>query len=163
MIIDTLRGDELTKVWNWLVDEPALHFDDFGPKTFEQFVEYMSGLEGRNIIMFAVRKGKKLVGAVGFSPEDAHIKGMVFDESERGTGLPVSALRVLLLMLWKVGIKDVTFRYFASNRRMPGFLRKLGAKFIGLDGHTTQGGVPVQFAKWVVNAPVPENERLSLG
>lgn len=158
MTIDALRGEELPTVWAWLIAEPELNSDDFGPKTLEDFRAYVDkGSADNTLIVFAVRTGRKLVGAVGFNPAEKCFRGIVFSPDVRGSGMAAKGVLGILEALWHLGVTTVSAKYFVTNERVTGFFRKLGAHFEGFDGHTTQGGVPVQYVKVSFHAPTPQD------
>lgn len=140
MTIDDLKPHELEKLWAWVSAEPQAHMDDAGPKTLEAFVEHLAN---EKITVFAIRTGKKLVGAVGFQVHSSMLKGIHFIPEVRGSGLPRRGVDAVLHMLGGFGVPSVSVAWYASNARMTRFVQKLGGEITREAGKTIRAGEEV--------------------
>ena len=88
-----------------------------------------------------------LLGAIGFerlSERTGLLRGICFDQSAHGSGAPQAAVQRLLDICWASGFRKVSARYFAHNRRVHQFFKKLGAQQEGyFKADTEQAGEPV--------------------
>lgn len=141
MTLDIANGPELWHLFQWLKENPKLHSDDAGPKTFEQFISH---LKNENITTLAARKGRKFLGAIGIQPgeNEGWIRGIHFIPEVRGFGAAYTAVMAAITTFHPFVVK---LRYFVDNPYMPGFVRKLGGINVAGGGSTTRDGQPVDF------------------
>ncbi len=139
--------DRLSDLWLWLLQYPAANFDDTAPETFEQFEAAYELMARGNRQLWGAEIDGVLLGALGFeqlSQRTAMLRGICFDKSAHGSGAPAAAVQKLLELSWASGFRKVSARYFAHNRRVHAFFKKLGAKQEGyLVQDTEQAGQPV--------------------
>lgn len=142
MTLDLMTPSELPRLWKWVKDNPKLHSDDAGPKTFEEFVIHLSN-EGITLLAARSTQGS-LLGAIGVkvSADEAWIRGIHFDEFVRGTAVPWTAVKGVLKMLEPLPVR---LRFFADNPYMPGFIKKFKAAGVPtLAGSTIRDGEAVE-------------------
>lgn len=139
--------EHLDKLWAWMHEFPKANFDDTAPDGLEGFRRQQMGaaLMARKLI--GVELDGELVGAIGFqrtAPTIGNFAGVCFTRSVHGTGLAALAVRAVLAALWAEGCTKVSAAYFADNRRVHHFLKKLGAvEEAYLKAETTRNGKPV--------------------
>lgn len=154
MTIDLINPDELRLLWLAISSEPWLHFDDAGPKSYEEWARFLADNE---IMIFSARMGRKWVGAVGFQEKAKQLRGIYFVPECRGGVIPKTAVTAVLAILSPVAVKA---RYFADNDRAARFLAKLGFEATGAEiPATIRGGQEVALHEVEFN-PLRENLRL---
>ena len=152
----SLRGifpEDVPLLWGWMQEYPRANFDDYGPKTLEDFhVEIHARLNRREYIFVAMHDGKP-VGCIGFAPITDRLGGMrgiCFSKAVHGTGIAPFAVRESLRILFTANdgrLQKIEANYFRDNSRIKKFLRNLGFVHEGtrLD-HTLRSGVPTDLA-----------------
>lgn len=136
----------LPLLWEWLSEFPKANFDDYGPKTLEQFREWMllraqSGTKTLGVIVDG-----SFVGAIAVLQLDksAMFRGICFSKAMHGKGVAHAACQIVLQAHWDEGFRKVAAEYMADNRRVRHFLEKLGAVDEGyLKRETLRGGRPM--------------------
>lgn len=141
MILDIANGPELWHLFQWIKENPKLHTDDAGPKTFDEFTAH---LKNEDISVLAARKGRKFVGAIGIKAgeQEGWIRGIHFIPEVRGTGAAYTAVMAAITTFHPFPVK---LRYFVDNPYMSKFVAKLGGINLDGGGSTTRDGVPVDF------------------
>lgn len=133
--------------WEWLNQDPSANFDDYGPKTVEEFADDLLRRHQAGQILVGVLKGNSPVGIMGFQPVTerlGHFAGICFAKHAQGKGVGTIAVGLMLLALWKEGFEKVEAMFFADNERVAGLFRKLGAHDEGLlFEHALRNGQPV--------------------
>ena len=118
-------------LWDWMHEFPKANFDDTRPADLDAFLTrlYAGALNGDKLI--GVMLGDAWVGAIGIgmkSDRTAQFKGICFTRSVHGTGIAKLAVQGVISALWTdSNILKIDAAYFADNRRIRHFLKKLGA------------------------------------
>ena len=120
--------------WKWLLEFPHCNFDDYGPKTEQEFIAQMTERMENELIVGVTPIGeeRQLVGIMAYlplTPRLGSFHGICFARAVHGTGLPLQAMRQFIADLFGRGkIEKIAASYFADNQRVRAFLKKLGAE-----------------------------------
>jgi RimJ/RimL family protein N-acetyltransferase len=132
--------------WKWMNQSP-MNFDDYGPKTIEEFSADLLKRHQAGQIIVAVLLAGEPVGIIGFQPVTprlGHFSGICFAAHAQGNGLGTEATRTFIEALWLDGYEKIEAMFFAENERVAAMFRKLGAHDEGLlYEHTLRAGRPV--------------------
>ncbi len=149
----TIRGivpEDIPLLWKWLQEYPRANFDDYGPRTEEEFhVTMARRLQNHELCMGALENGK-LIGMIGYSPITdrlGSLHGICFSKEVHGTGAAAASVRRFLGMLFAGKVEKVFATYFADNLRIKKFLRKQGFVHEGmLVSHTVRVGKAIDMS-----------------
>lgn len=130
--------------WEWLHEFPEANFDDYGPKTLQEFAgDLLERVQGGQLIIGVV-SGGVTVGIIGFQPLTERLgkfAGICFSKAVHGQGIAFSAVKMMLETLWVEGYEKIEMKFFADNERIANLFHKLGAHDEGmLFEHTLRGG-----------------------
>jgi RimJ/RimL family protein N-acetyltransferase len=144
-LISPFPPESLPEAWAWLNQFPHSNFDDFGPKTYEEFVLEMDRREGMGEHTWgAVDETGEPVGIIGYRPIVAFtgcFHGVCFDKRVHGTGIAKAAVAETIRQLMAGGVEKISASYFADNHRIHAFMKRLGARNEGyLRNQTIRGG-----------------------
>lgn len=128
-----LRGitpAEVPLLWGWMNEYPRSNFDDYAPKTVEEFHdEILSRIQRREIICMALYNDEP-VGCIGFAPITdrlGSLHGICFSKAVHGKGLAPFAVRRFLEKVFAAGkVEKIKASYFKDNMRIKKFLRAQG-------------------------------------
>jgi len=149
-----VHPDDLHLLWIWLNEFPRANFDDYSPKTFEEFqVEIFQRMQPdssgrvREFIVVALLDGKP-IGFIGYRPITERLgtlHGICFSKAVHGKGHAAFAVRNLINAIMKDGkVQKIEANYFKDNARIKKFLRKLGFEHEGTRfDHTLRQGKPI--------------------
>lgn len=126
---------ELTsKLWTWLNSPRHHNFDDYGPKTYPEFLKVFAERSTKERT-WAVIVGGEVVGYLGFAPQSTiagAIHGLVISPSYRGNGIGTAALNEAVSQLIAEGFKSITSTIFADNAVIHHVLRSVGFDDVGV-------------------------------
>lgn len=149
----SLRGitpDDVPLLWKWLNEYPHQNFDDYGPRSIEEFeVEMISKIQRGEVFVVALHNGQP-VGCIGYAketPRTGSFRGICFAKSVHRTGVAAFAVKHFLKSVFSAGTDKVSATYFSDNMAIKNFLKKQG---FGLEGtlmaHTMRRGVPTKMS-----------------
>ena len=116
-------------LWGWLNEFPKANFDDTGPKDLEEFLNMLLAGAQLGVKIVGARHEDEWVGAISVvqtGPTSAMFKGICFTKSVHGSGIPQLAVKGVIQTLRERGIRKIRAQYFADNRRIHHFLKRLG-------------------------------------
>jgi RimJ/RimL family protein N-acetyltransferase len=146
-LISPFPADHLPLAWSWLRQFPECNFDDYGPKSLDEFIVAMRLREASGEKTWGVRKDNTLVGIVGYAPQTPRMgwfHGICFTKSACDRETPKAAVSMILQELFEAGVEKVSAAYFADNHRVDRFLKGLGAREEGYFlAHTLRDGSPI--------------------
>ena len=157
--LSDLKLEEYERVWSWANFPRSAFFDDFGPKTAEEFkallairlaTEYVWGVYSHSVDG-APNKGSLIgyAGATEINPLTAQLRGMVLDPKHRGKGYGIETLKLVKLMLIQRGYNKVMGSCFSTNGRMISVFRKVSAEREGFLKNVTEvGGISTDLILW---------------
>jgi RimJ/RimL family protein N-acetyltransferase len=153
----------LPEAWGWLQQFPRANFDDFGPRSCEEFLVEMRRRRESGERSWAVRSEGRAVGLVGYAqlaPHSGTFHGVCFDRSVHGTGLTRAAIEAILEQVFAEGTRKVMAGYFSDNHRVHTFFKRLGAQSEGLlRAQTYRQGQPVDMRLVAFFAPLEGNNK----
>ncbi len=133
--------------WEWLNQDRHVNFDDYGPRTVEEFADNLLSRVERGQTIMAVLKGGVPVGMIGFQPVTERLgqfAGICIAKQAQRKSVGTIAVGILLLSLYSEGFEKIEAAFFADNEGVEALFRKLGAREEGiLLEHTLRGGKPV--------------------
>lgn len=136
--------EALPRVWGWIAPFRERLFDDFGPKTQDEFVASMSA-RWPCYATWAIRADGELCGLMTMerlSPwvGNAH---MLIKREFHGKGVAVKAARKVIAEMFALGVGKIAMYPLEGNLAVASLNCHLGAKREGcLQGHTVRGGKP---------------------
>lgn len=138
------QANWIPMAWEWLHEAPQFNFDDYGPKTLEEFyADLMRRVQSGQSIIGIVRSGEP-VGMVGFhgvTPRLGHFAGLCITRTARHQGVGTQALGMLIKSFWAEGLEKIEAMFFSDNVIAEALFRKLGAHDEGiLREHALRGG-----------------------
>ncbi len=138
--------DRLPEAWQWLQQFPLNNFDDFGPRTCDEFQTEMYRRLSNESLTAVSYLGELcgIVGLVRLSPRVSMFHGICFDAKVHGIGIASRGVNLILNECFRRGAAKVSANYFADNLTIHRFLWKLGFIEEGyLHNHTVRQGKPV--------------------
>lgn len=151
------QPDDVAKLWGWLIERPEANFDDYGPKTFDDFWEHLREEKAAGVEYFlATVEGLGLVGVYGLKMSNGvcHFHGICFADYVHRTGVATKAIRSTLELVFRErGARKVVAEFFASNARVRSFLDGLGFRSEGFfRNETMQKGCPISVERMALHA-----------
>lgn len=139
-----IRPADIPLLWKWLMEFPCSNFDDYGPKTEEEFHAHIVRRLNQRELCIAVLQNDTLIGCIGYRPMTDRLgtlHGICFSKEVHGTGAAPFAVHKFLETLFAGKVERVMASYFQDNLRIKKFLRKQGFVHEGtLMDHTLRGG-----------------------
>lgn len=151
------QPDDVARLWGWLLERPEANFDDYGPKTFDEFWEHLRAGQAAGVEYFLAHvEGLGTVGVYGLIINNgvAQFHGICFAEYVHRTGVATRAIRSTLELWFRDrGARKVVAEFFASNARVRSFLDGLGFRSEGFfRNETMQKGCPISVERMALLA-----------
>jgi len=127
-LISPFPAEQYPLLWTWLHESKESNFDDYGPTTYQAFVEEMKDRSERELSWMATWNDKP-VGFIGYAPVNLRLgstHGICFTKEVHGKGVAYEAVSRIVEQLFASGVEKIQACYFASNLRVAEFLNKLG-------------------------------------
>lgn len=127
--IAPLEDEALPLVWVWLHQYPSANFDDYGPKTYGEFVDQMRKRRTLETILCVSAAGEP-VGVVAHTEVARGIRmfrGICFTKEVHGTGIPRDSVAQILHGMFTSGTWEVCAKYFYDGTHIRRFLQHFGA------------------------------------
>lgn len=137
---------DIQKLWAWLNEPRTAQFDDYGARTLEEFLKDLEARRDRvaDWTIFGESGAVGYIGVERSSPILATFRGIVIAPEWRGKGLGTSAVRSVMEILKRNGVKKFLAGIFADNAPVLNFLVQLGFKQEGyLYGVARRDGRPL--------------------
>jgi len=145
-LLSPFPASALPRAWEWLREFPANNFDDYGPRTLEEFLAVMEERASQEFTWGVLYEGE-LCGIIAFLPlteRTGTFHGICFTRSVHGKGIAKEAVGQVIEELFASGIQKIQAGIFADNIRVARFLTGLGAVEEGLlREQTMRGGIAV--------------------
>jgi RimJ/RimL family protein N-acetyltransferase len=149
VILRASKPEDVESIWGWLQEYPKASFDDYGPKTLEEFHAGIVGrLKSGELLVVAELEGKP-IGTIAYAPITERLgslHGICFTKFVHGTGAPYFAVSRFLDKLFSnnTKIEKICACYFQDNSHIKPFLKKLGFIHEGtLVDHTVRHGIRI--------------------
>jgi len=138
----------LETAWGWLQECRRFNFDDYGPRTLDEFVEHMAARSASEMeYLWAVTLGGEAVGMIGVTrPAErlAVFHGICFTKRVHRKGVALEAVQAIIDGLHSSGVERIEASFFADNGRVRRFFQKLGLSDEGtLRARTLRDAKPV--------------------
>jgi RimJ/RimL family protein N-acetyltransferase len=134
------------ELWRWLNAPRDPNFDDYGPRTVEEF---RLELDKRRRLecTWGISLGGELVGYLGFIPQTqicGAFHGLVIEPEKRGMGIGAAAVAEAIGDLRVAGFEKFMVWVFADNHGIAHLFGKLGFTEEGyISGATRRSGEPL--------------------
>jgi len=146
-IVSPFPEEALPEAWEWAHEFPASNFDDYGPRSFEQFEAEILSRNEREQRTWGVKHDGRWCGLVGFysgNQRTGMMRGILFARHVHGQGVARQAVSRILNGLFDDGIEKIGAAYFADNYHVDRFLKNLGGVQEGyLRAQTMRAARPV--------------------
>src|SRR6266478_518349 len=122
--------EHLSLAWKWINEYPERNLDDYGPRTFADFVSEIYARHAAGELTWCVYKEGQPCGIIGYKPWTPHcgtFHGICFTQSAWGRETTATAVKLVLDQLFSGGVQKVSAFFFADNVKINRFLCDLGA------------------------------------
>jgi RimJ/RimL family protein N-acetyltransferase len=126
-------------MWRWLMEDPTMNADEFGPQSEAEYIAQREAMRGREQL-WGVIADERPAGFIQYQPISPMLGSMhvCFTRAVRGHGVATTAMCRVRDELIANGVRKLTIAIFSDNAPALALCRRFGAIHEGLLRHHTR-------------------------